>query len=60
MVLSTPSLEYCMDNAAMIAYVGRLRLESGLVSPLDLSADPGLAISEVGDAPPQTRSGATA
>jgi N6-L-threonylcarbamoyladenine synthase len=60
MVLSAPSLQYCMDNAAMIAYVGRLRLESGLVSPLDLSADPGLAISEDEDASPATLSGATA
>ena len=60
MVLSTPSLQYCMDNAAMIAYVGRMRLESGLVSPLDLSADPGLAISEVEDASPHIPSGNTA
>jgi N6-L-threonylcarbamoyladenine synthase len=51
-VLSTPSLQYCMDNAAMIAYVGMLRLKSGLVSPLDLSADPGLAVSEDADAAP--------
>jgi N6-L-threonylcarbamoyladenine synthase len=60
LVLSTPSIQYCMDNAAMIAYVGMLRLESGLVSPLDLSADPGLAISEVADVRPAPRQGVTA
>jgi len=52
LVLSTPALQYCMDNAAMIAYVGMLQLESGRVSPLDLSADPGLAISEDADSLP--------
>lgn len=60
MALSTPALQYCMDNAAMIAYVGGLRLEAGLVSPLDLSADPGLAIAEDEHGFPATRSGAVA
>lgn len=55
LVLSVPALQYCMDNAAMIAYVGTLRLESGLSSPMDLSADPGLAISE--EAGPRPASG---
>ena len=34
----SPRLEYCMDNAAMIAYVGQQRLRAGQSSPLDLSA----------------------
>jgi N6-L-threonylcarbamoyladenine synthase len=52
--LSTPPLEYCMDNAAMIAYVGELLLETGQASPLDLSADPALSVSEDPGAGPQS------
>lgn len=40
----TPKLEYCMDNGAMIAYVGHLRLDRGLTSPLTVTADPGLSL----------------
>jgi N6-L-threonylcarbamoyladenine synthase len=40
----TPKLEYCMDNGAMIAYVGHLRLDRGLTSPMSITADPGLSL----------------
>lgn len=33
-----PKLEYCMDNGAMIAYVGWLKLRSGVSSPFDIPA----------------------
>jgi N6-L-threonylcarbamoyladenine synthase len=45
LVLSTPSLQYCMDNAAMIGYAGMLRLQAGALSPLDVPADPSLSLS---------------
>ena len=33
-----PPLEYCMDNGAMIACVGSLKLQRGITSPLELAA----------------------
>jgi N6-L-threonylcarbamoyladenine synthase len=33
-----PSLQYCMDNGAMIAYVGWLKLKEGKTSPMDIPA----------------------
>ncbi len=36
--LSYPKMEYCMDNGAMIAYVGWLKVRRGVSSPLDLPA----------------------
>ncbi|HXX64938.1 MAG TPA: tRNA (adenosine(37)-N6)-threonylcarbamoyltransferase complex transferase subunit TsaD [Bacteroidota bacterium] len=36
--VSTPPLQYCMDNGAMIAYVGGMRLERGLTSAYDTPA----------------------
>lgn len=33
-----PRMEYCMDNGAMIAYVGWLKLQRGEQSPFDLPA----------------------
>jgi N6-L-threonylcarbamoyladenine synthase len=39
-----PSLELCTDNAAMIAAAGSYRLERGERDPLDVSAEPGLAL----------------
>jgi N6-L-threonylcarbamoyladenine synthase len=33
-----PALEYCMDNGAMIAYVGWMKLTRGIRSPLSLPA----------------------
>jgi N6-L-threonylcarbamoyladenine synthase len=42
----SPRMEYCMDNGAMIAYVGWLRLQRGLTSSYDLPATAHLAIAE--------------
>jgi N6-L-threonylcarbamoyladenine synthase len=42
-----PPLQYCMDNGAMIAYVGWLRLRQGSVSGMDLTAVPNLEIAGV-------------
>jgi len=42
--LYTPSLAYCMDNAAMIARAGDVKLRAGHVSPLSLTAIPNLAL----------------
>ena len=36
--LHFPRLEYCMDNGAMIALVGEMKLASGISSPFDLKA----------------------
>jgi N6-L-threonylcarbamoyladenine synthase len=41
-----PALQYCMDNGAMIAYVGWLRLRRGSVSGMDLTAVPNLEIAD--------------
>jgi len=38
--LHLPALVYCLDNAAMIAGLGCLRLDAGLVDDLTLSASP--------------------
>ncbi len=40
--LVVPSLEYCGDNAAMIALRGKMLYENGAVSPLDFNAFPAL------------------
>jgi N6-L-threonylcarbamoyladenine synthase len=39
-----PSLELCTDNAAMIACAGFYRLARGERTPLEIGADPGLAL----------------
>ena len=39
-----PPLEYCMDNGAMIALVGQMRLERGILSELSLPVAPNLEI----------------
>jgi N6-L-threonylcarbamoyladenine synthase len=33
-----PQLEYCMDNGAMIAYVGWMKLQKGITSSMELPA----------------------
>lgn len=43
--VSTPPLEYCMDNGAMIAYAGWMRLSAGETSPMELSVVPNLELS---------------
>ncbi|HAY36513.1 MAG TPA: tRNA (adenosine(37)-N6)-threonylcarbamoyltransferase complex transferase subunit TsaD [Bacteroidetes bacterium] len=43
--LYVPDLEYCMDNAAMIAMAGYQRMIQGESSPLTLTADPSLKLS---------------
>lgn len=45
MRLFTPRMEYCMDNGAMIAYAGWLRLKTGSTSPWDIAAVPNLALA---------------
>ena len=39
-----PPLAYCMDNGAMIAYVGWMRMRAGHTSALSLSAAPNLEL----------------
>jgi N6-L-threonylcarbamoyladenine synthase len=39
-----PELQYCMDNGAMIALVGRMRMERSERSPLTLNVDPNLTL----------------
>ena len=41
-----PPLEYCTDNAAMIACAGYHRLVRGERTPLDVGADPGLRLDQ--------------
>jgi len=43
--LFTPRLEFCMDNGAMIAYVGWMKRSRGIQSPLDLTAVAGLELA---------------
>jgi N6-L-threonylcarbamoyladenine synthase len=42
-----PRAEYCGDNAAMIAFAAKLRLDRGERSGLDLDANPGLPLGDV-------------
>jgi N6-L-threonylcarbamoyladenine synthase len=42
--IHTPPLEYCMDNAAMIAYAGWMRLTAGEVSAMNLPPLPNLEL----------------
>jgi N6-L-threonylcarbamoyladenine synthase len=43
--LFSPQLGYCMDNGAMIAYVGWMKKNAGIQSPLDLTAVAGLELA---------------
>jgi N6-L-threonylcarbamoyladenine synthase len=45
--LVVPRLSYCGDNAAMIAYAGKLRLDRGERSDLTLDANPGLPLGSL-------------
>jgi N6-L-threonylcarbamoyladenine synthase len=45
--LVIPRLSYCGDNAAMIAYAGKLRLDRGERSDLTLDADPALPLGSL-------------
>ncbi len=42
--LFVPSLEHCMDNAAMIAMAGYQQFQANEFSPLTITAEPGLVI----------------
>jgi len=42
-----PPIEYCMDNGAMIAYAGWLRLKQGMSSPFTLKPVPNLPLEEL-------------
>jgi N6-L-threonylcarbamoyladenine synthase len=46
--LSVPPMDYCTDNAAMIAWVGERSLEERGPDPLTLSAEPNLTLQERG------------
>jgi N6-L-threonylcarbamoyladenine synthase len=50
-----PRLAYCGDNAAMIAWAGKLRLDRGEESSLDLDADPGLPLGDVANRAPRRK-----
>jgi N6-L-threonylcarbamoyladenine synthase len=42
-----PPIEYCTDNAAMIAIAGYEKLKQGLTSSLELKANPNLALNDM-------------
>jgi N6-L-threonylcarbamoyladenine synthase len=42
--VSFPPIEYCVDNGAMIALVGWMKLAGGLTSPLEIPARAGLEL----------------
>ncbi|MEN0057875.1 MAG: tRNA (adenosine(37)-N6)-threonylcarbamoyltransferase complex transferase subunit TsaD [Bdellovibrio sp.] len=44
--LVIPPLRYCTDNAAMIGYVGALRMAAGEVSNLDLGPSPQVLVTD--------------
>ncbi|MEK9139353.1 MAG: tRNA (adenosine(37)-N6)-threonylcarbamoyltransferase complex transferase subunit TsaD, partial [Bacteroidota bacterium] len=44
-LLFYPSVQYCMDNGAMIAYVGWMKLQRGVTSSLELPAVANLELS---------------
>jgi len=53
--LVVPRLAYCGDNAAMIAFAGKRRLDRGERSGFDLDADPGLPLGAVPNRAPRGR-----
>jgi N6-L-threonylcarbamoyladenine synthase len=42
--LFIPKFEFCTDNAAMIAMVGHYKMVRGMVSSLEMTAEPGLSL----------------
>jgi N6-L-threonylcarbamoyladenine synthase len=44
--VSIPRMEFCGDNAAMIAFRGEKLFEAGITSPLSLSPYPGLSVAD--------------
>ncbi|MBI4429348.1 MAG: tRNA (adenosine(37)-N6)-threonylcarbamoyltransferase complex transferase subunit TsaD [Ignavibacteriales bacterium] len=42
--LFIPKFEYCTDNGAMVALVGYLKMKEGVVSDLELTAEPNLEL----------------
>ena len=46
LALSYPPLEFCTDNAAMIAMAGYVRLRAGDRSCLDLEVNPNLSLAD--------------
>jgi N6-L-threonylcarbamoyladenine synthase len=53
--LTVPRLAYCGDNAAMIAFAGKRRLDRGERSGFDLDADPGLPLGAIPNRAPRGR-----
>ncbi len=53
--LVVPRMEYCGDNAAMIGWAGKLRLDRGESSGWDLDADPNLPLSDVANKAPRRK-----
>ncbi len=51
--LVVPRLEYCGDNAAMIAWAGKLRLDRGERSDFDLDADANLPLGAMPNRAPR-------
>ena len=47
MKIHFPELKYCMDNAAMIGYLGEVLYKKGARSDLYLSAEPNLEVEVV-------------
>ena len=47
MKIHFPELKYCMDNAAMIGYLGEALYKKGMRSDLYLSAEPNLEVVNV-------------
>ena len=56
--LVVPRLEYCGDNAAMIAWAGKLRLDRGETSDFSLDADPNLPLARVPNKAPRRKKSA--
>ncbi len=42
-----PEMDYCTDNAAMIARAGMERFNHGITSPFDLNAYPSLSLENI-------------